>query len=125
MTRALAMKFRVGLIALGVCASSAIAGINWQAVWMDDPTTPILLEPGASRTYRITGLNGGDVKADLTGNPNLKITSLDPNIVEVDQSSNRLIGKSVGETEVQISFSEVKSMVTVFVRQKKNSLTKR
>lgn len=112
------MKLRVGLIALGICASSSLAGINWNAVWMDELTTPILLEPGASCTYRIMGLNGGDVKADLTGSPWLKLKSLDPNTAEVDQDNNRLIGKSLGETEVQISFSEAKSLVTVFVRHK-------
>lgn len=112
------MKLRVGLIALGICASSSLAGINWKAVWMDDPTTPILLEPGASCTYRIMGLNGGDVKAEVTGIPGLKLESRDPNVVEVDQGNNRLVGKSPGQTEVQISFSEAKSLITVFVRPK-------
>jgi hypothetical protein len=112
------MKLRVGVIALAICASSSLAGINWKAVWMDNPTAPVLLEPGASCTYRIMGLNGADVKADHTGSPWLKLKSLDPNVVEVDQGNNRLIGQSPGTTEVEISFSEAKSLVTVFVRPK-------
>jgi hypothetical protein len=65
------------------------------------------------------GLNGADVKADLTLSPHLKIVSLDPDIVEVDQTNGHLIGKHPGQAELKISFSEATSLIKVYVRNQK------
>jgi hypothetical protein len=108
------MMWAAGALA-AVFVTTAIAGINWKAVWIE-PYNPVLLAPGGVQTYKIMGLNGADVKADLTLSPYLKIVSLDPDIVEVDQTKGRLIGKHTGQTELKISFSEATSLIKVYVR---------
>jgi hypothetical protein len=113
------MKCRVWLIALALCANSVVGGINWKAVWLEAPGNPVFLEPGAVRSYTVMGLNGANTKADLTQSRYLKLIALDPEVVEVDRVNSRLIGKSVGETELRISFSEATSVVKVFVRRPK------
>jgi fibronectin type 3 domain-containing protein len=65
------------------------------------------------------GLNGADVKANLTKSQYLKITSSDPGIVEVDQKNAVLIGKKVGQAEIRISFSEATSLVHAVVKERK------
>lgn len=100
-------------------ATIAIAGINWKAVWIE-PYNPVLLMPGGVQTYKIMGLNGADVKAELTLSPYLKIVSLDPDIVQVDQMNAHLIGKHTGETELKISFSEATSLIKVYVRNQQS-----
>lgn len=115
----LAAKSRLGLLAIGVCASSALGGINWKAVWLEQPSNPVFLQPGAVQKYAVAGLNGADVKADLTANKYLKVISIDPDVVEVDSANSQLVGKSEGETELRISFSEATSIVRVFVRRPK------
>lgn len=112
-------KCGIGLVTLGLCASSVLAGINWKAVWLDKPYNPVSLESGAVQKYTVMGLNGANATADLTRSPYLKVISLDPDVVEVDRVNAQFIGKSVGETELRISFSEATSIVKVFVRQSK------
>jgi hypothetical protein len=94
-----------------------VGGINWKAVWLEAPGNPVVLEPGAAKPYTVMGLNGADTKADLTQSGYLKLVSLNPEVVEVDRVHNRLLGKSVGETELRISFSEATSVVRVLVRR--------
>jgi hypothetical protein len=113
----LPMKCKVGLLALGLFASSAPGGINWKAVWLEQPGNPVVLEPGAIQMFTVMGLNGANVTADLTRNQYLKLISLDPDVVEVDRTNTRLIGKSAGQTELRISFSEATSIVRVLVKQ--------
>jgi hypothetical protein len=110
------MRFKTWFAAIALFASGAAGGINWKAVWLEKIGNPILLETGASRTYVAMGLNGADVKADLTRSPYLKVAPLNPDVVEVDASNARIVGKSVGETELRVSFSEATSIVKVFVR---------
>ena len=113
----LPMKCKVGLLVLGLFASSALGGINWKAVWLEKPSNPVVLEPGAVQNFTVMGLNGGDVKADLTHSQYLTVISLNPDVVEVDRATARLIGKSAGHTELRISFSEATSIVRVIVKQ--------
>lgn len=97
---------------------ASFAGINWKAVWLE-PRTPVVLTVGEMQPYTIMGLNGADVKADLTKSQYLKITSADPGIVEVDQKNAVLIGKKPGQAEIRISFSEATSVVQAFVKERK------
>lgn len=97
----------------------AVAGINWKAVWVE-PITPILLTVGESKPYTIMGLDGRDVRANLTTSPYLTITSSDPDIVQVDRAHAAFVGKTPGHAEIRISFSEATSIVKAFVREKKS-----
>jgi len=63
---------RFGLLA--VLFGMAVAGINWKAVWLE-PRTPVILTVGEKQQYTVMGLNGADVKADLTKSPYLTIRS--------------------------------------------------
>jgi hypothetical protein len=117
MAMILPTKCKVGLLALGLFVSSAPGGINWKAVWLEKPSSPVVLEPGAAQKFTIMGLNGADVTADLTQNQYLTIMSLNPDVVEVDRATARLVGKSAGQTELRISFSEATSIVRVLVKQ--------
>lgn len=109
---------------LGVALSMvAVAGINWKAVWVE-PITPVLLTVGESKPYTIMGLNGRDVKANLTTSPYLTITSSDPEVVQVDRAHGAFVGKKPGHAEIQISFSEATTLVKAFVREKKSPLEK-
>jgi hypothetical protein len=116
-----ANKLKVGLLAVALYGTSAPAGINWKAVWLEKPYNPVFLDPGAVQKYEVKGLNGADVTADLTGSEYLKVVSLNPNVVEVDQANAQLIGKSEGQTELRILLSEATSIVRVFVRRPKRN----
>jgi hypothetical protein len=65
------------------------------------------------------GLNGGNVKANLTKSQYLKITSSDVGIVEVDQKNAILIGKKPGQVEIRFSFSEAFNAAKVSVKEAK------
>jgi hypothetical protein len=90
------------------------AGINCKAVWLQP--NPIVLRPAESVSYTVNELDGLNWQGQVTGNPGLKITSSDENIVAVDKRSARLIGKSVGRVEIRVSFGECTSInvATVF-----------
>lgn len=104
--------------ALALLFGTCFAGINWKAVWLE-PRTPILLSVGETQPYKIMGLNGADVRAELTKSQYLKITSSDPGIVEIDQKNAAVIGKRPGHVEIRISFSEATSIVQAFVNGQK------
>src|SRR6266481_4251285 len=97
--------------------STVVAGINWKAVWLDAPYNPVHLKVGDSCPYIVMGLNGADVKADLTHSQYLTIVSSDPKILEVDKENARFIGKTPGHVEIRISFSQATSIVRAVVVQ--------
>jgi len=97
---------------------TSFAGINWKTVWLE-PRMAVVLMVGETQPYTIMGLNGADVQADLTKSQYLKITSSDPDIVEVDQKNAVLIGKKPGQAEIRISFSEATSIVRAVVKEPK------
>ena len=76
----------------------------------------MVLHQGSSIPYVVKGIDGADVKADLTYNPYLAIGSSDTKVVEVDQKHARLIGKSIGRAEIRVSFSECTSVVQATVQ---------
>jgi len=43
----------------------SIAGLNWTAVWLA-PRTPVVMNIAETRPYAVMGLNGANVKTDLT-----------------------------------------------------------
>jgi hypothetical protein len=110
------MKTLLRLIGVfGMLALSMPAGINWRAVWLEP--NPILLHPGSSRTYVVKGIHGGsEDHVDLTHSQYLSVTSSDESVVAVDTGSARLIGKSVGQVEIRVSFSECTSITRAFVK---------
>jgi hypothetical protein len=114
------MRRRLQLFAFatGLFTGMAFSGINWKAVWLE-PRTPVFLTVGETQPYTVMGLNGADVKAELTKSQYLKITSSDPGIVEVNQKNAVLIGKKVGQAEIRISFSEATSFVHAVVKDRK------
>ena len=67
------------------------------------------------------GLNGADVKADLTKSPYLKITSSDSGVLEIDPANGTFVGKRPGHVDIRISFSEATEMVPAFVREPKSA----
>jgi hypothetical protein len=95
--------------------SVTFAGINWKAVWLDAPYNPVHLKEADSCPYIVMGLNGADVKADLTHSQYLTIVSSDPKILEVDKENARFIGKTPGYVEIRISFSQATSIVKATV----------
>lgn len=95
-------------------ALSVSGGINWKTIWLE-PNPVVLETAGSSITYVVKGINGADVKADLTDSPYLKISSSDESIVSVDPKSARLIAKGPGRAEIRISFSECTSLITATV----------
>src|SRR6266404_7616345 len=99
--------------------SVAVGGINWKAVWIE-PTMPVSITVGETKPYTVMGLNGADVKADLTKSQYLTITSSDPEIVEVDRMNAVFVGKKHGHAEIRISFSEATGIVQAFVRERKS-----
>jgi hypothetical protein len=107
----------VGLLCV-VIVGIVFAGINWKAVWVE-PKMPILLTVGQTKPYTIMGLNGGDVKADLTASPYLSISSSDPDIVQVDRNNAAFIGEKTGHAQIRISFGGATSIVQAFVREQK------
>src|SRR5580704_4761530 len=110
------MKTMARLIcALIMLALSMPAGINWRAVWLE-PNPIVLAGPGSSRTYVVKGIHGGsEDHVDLTHSQYLSVTSSDESVVAVDTGSARLIGKSVGQVEIRVSFSECTSITRAFV----------
>ena len=101
-----------------LCMGIAIAGIDWKAVWFE-PATPVTLAVGETQAYTVMGLNGADVKANLTRSPYLKITSSDPDVVEVDRKNAVFVAKKPGKAEIRISFSEATNTAQVFVKERK------
>lgn len=67
-------------------------GINWKSVWLE-PRTPVILKVGETKPYTVMGLNGADVKADLTKSPYLKITSSDSGVSKSTRRMGRLSGR--------------------------------
>src|SRR5260370_24868972 len=61
------MRRRLQLFAFatGLFTGMAFSGINWKAVWLE-PRTPVVLTVGETQPYTVMGLNGADVKAELT-----------------------------------------------------------
>ena len=104
--------FRVATV-FAAMAVSGSGGINWKTIWLEP--NPVVLETVSSITYAAKGINGADVKADLTFSPYLRISSSDESIVSVDPESARLIAKAPGRAEIRISFSECTSLITATV----------
>ena len=100
----------------------AVAGINWKSVWLE-PRTPVVLTVGEMQPYIIVGLNGADVKADLTKSPYLRITTSDAGVLDIDREKGVFIGKKPGHVDIQISFSEAWEMVPAFVREPRTDST--
>jgi hypothetical protein len=111
------LQFSASLILL-LSTRMALAGINWKAVWLE-PRTPVVLTVGETKPYTVMGLNGADVKADLTKSQYLKITSSDPDVLFIDQEKGVFVGKQQGHVDIHISFSEASDMVPAFVREPK------
>jgi hypothetical protein len=111
-------RLQLSAFATWLFTGMAFSGINWKAVWLE-PRTPVVLAVGETQPYTVMGLNGADVKAELTKSQYLKITSSDPGIVEVDQKNAVLIGKKLGQAEIRISFSEATSYVHAVVKERK------
>ena len=97
-------------------ASAAIGGINWTAVWLE-PRTEVSLAVGQKKPYTVMGLNGADVKAELTKSPYLKIVSSDPEVLEIDKGNSTFIGKKPGHVEIRFSFSEARAVAQAVVRE--------
>ena len=108
---------RVAWISL-LFSGVAIGGINWKSVWLE-PRTPVVLTVGEAKPYTVMGLNGADVKADLTKSRYLKITSSDAGILEIDPETGTFVGKKPGHVDIRISFDEAAEMVPAFVRPSK------
>ena len=96
----------------------AVAGINWKAVWLE-PRMPIILTVGETQPYTVMGLNGMDVKADLTKSPYLTIHSSDSDVLEIDRKNAVFVGKKPGHVEIRIAFSEATAIVQAFVKEPK------
>jgi hypothetical protein len=107
----------VGLMAV-LCMGIAVAGINWKAVWLE-PYNAVILTVGDTQPYTVMGLNGADVKADLTNSPYLIMKSSDLDIVQIDRKNAVFVGKKPGQAEIRISFSEATAIVHAFVREQK------
>jgi hypothetical protein len=86
------------------------AGINWKAVWLE-PYNMVLMNAGQQRTFTVMGLDGGNNMANLTKSPYLKVSSSDPDVLEVNQRDAIFVGKKAGEVEIRISFSEATAIV--------------
>jgi hypothetical protein len=99
----------------------AVAGINWKSVWLE-PRTPVVLTVGETQPYIIMGLNGADVKADLTKSQYLKISSPNPDVLEIDQKNAVFIGKKPGHSVIRFSFSEASNGVQATVKEKGDSV---
>lgn len=113
------MKFLQRLLWISVLfIGVAVAGINWKAVWLE-PRMPIILTVGETQPYKVMGLCGPDVKAELTKSPYLKITSSDADILETDQENAVFVEKKPGQAEIRISFSEATALVQAFVKEAK------
>jgi hypothetical protein len=93
----------------------AAAGINWKSVWLE-PRGTVVVTAGETKPYTVMGLNGADVKADLTKSPYLTITSSDSSVLEIDAGRGILIGKKPGHVDIRISFSAATETVSAFVR---------
>lgn len=107
------------MIALAMLASALPAGTNWRTVWLEP--NPVLVAPGESKPYAVKGIPGRsvpgrtDVIADLTHSPYLRVESSDENIIAVDRTGARLIGKAEGHAEIRVSFAECTSINRVAV----------
>ena len=111
------MRLRSSLFSLALLfVCPLLSGINWKAVWLE-PRMPVVLKQGESQPFKVMGLNGGDITAELTRNPYLRVESTDPSIVIVDKNYATLTGGKPGRTELRISFSEATAIVQVFVRE--------
>lgn len=93
----------------------AAAGINWKSVWLE-PRAPIVLTAGEAKPYTVMGRSGADTKSDLTKSENLKITSSDPGVLEIDRENGRFVAGKPGHADIRISFGEASEMVPAFVR---------
>ena len=102
-------RFRIRILVVlaiaTVFGSVAWAGINWKAVWME-PNVIVLYEPGQTSSFKVFGTHGADGRAELTGNPHLRIESGDPRIAEVDRDNGQIVAKSVGQVELRVSFGK-------------------
>jgi hypothetical protein len=76
----------------GWIAGVAVAGIYWISVWLE-PQTPAILTVCETQPYTVVGLNGIDLKPDLTESPYLKITSSDVGALKIDRKNAAFIGK--------------------------------
>jgi hypothetical protein len=110
-------SLRFGWAAL-LSIGMALAGINWKAVWLE-PHIPVILHVGEVQPYKVMGLNGGNIKADLTTHRDLRITSSDTDVLEIDREQGVLRGKNPGHVEIRISFSEATAIVRAWVKEAK------
>jgi len=94
----------------------SVAGINWKSVWLEPRIPVVLITVGETKPFTVMGLNGADVKADLTKSQYLKITSSDTSILEIDPANGAFIGRKPGHVDIRISFSEASEMIPAFVR---------
>ena len=65
----------------------------------------------------------GDVMphAGITKSPYLKISSSNPDVIEIDQKSGAFIGKKRGHSIIRFSFSEASSAAHGVVKEKDES----
>ena len=111
---------RIGLQIFGfmavLCTGAAVAGINWISIWLE-PNAPVVLTVGENQTYAVWGLNGADVRSNLTKSPYLKMSSSNPDVVEIDRRDATFIGKKPGHSVIRFSFSEASNAAQAVVKE--------
>ncbi|HZU29045.1 MAG TPA: hypothetical protein VFA04_26210 [Bryobacteraceae bacterium] len=112
------MKCLTAITALSLGITSA--GINWKAVWLQEPgnNNLVRLRVGESVAYTVMGLNGADVKANLTKSPHLKMAASGPTVVAIDQRNAAFIGKRQGNAEIRITFGGAIAIAKVVVTER-------
>lgn len=116
------MRITLGVIGLFASLPMAtVGGINWNAVWLAPQRDSIVLTVAESQSYTVMGLSGAGTKADLTSSKELKITSSDPSVLEIDRDHGLFVAKKPGHVDIDIAFSEARERVPAFVRPPKTA----
>jgi hypothetical protein len=95
----------------------APAGINWLSVWLE-PNTQVVLTVGETQPYAVWGLDGMKVRSNLTQSQYLKISSSNPDVIEIDRKNGTFIGKKPGHSIIRFSFSEASNVAQGVVKEK-------
>ncbi len=82
-----------------------------------------LASPGSSQQFIVLATNRDGTKTDVTSS--CRIRSSQPQVVTVDLEKHRLLGKSAGSAEIQVSLGQLSSLSVVKVSDQTTEMTVR
>src|ERR1700686_3784351 len=95
--------------------------IAWSATAIRlEPPRTALANPTASQHYVVSALDSTGIERDVSSS--CKVSSSDPNVVQIDEKRHLMIGKAPGHAQVRAEFSGAVSIAEITVGDKASDM---